>query len=232
MKNLFYKEIKLSIHWLCYVLIVLLSTEALAPGIPAGIHLVYLPVNYTMLFIGVNKATSTNDLLYSLTLPIKKRDVIKARLISIGFLQIIYFALIFAFLLLTELKFVPEMLANDPKSLETMIEGIGARQGIAFLGVSLATFAFSDVAYFLIYYRTGKSIVAASIVAPLVVLACAIVFDVLPAILLGNEIFTIGSASANYLIQVAFLVVGLGLYIGSRFLITNKCAKSLEKLDF
>ena len=80
--------------------------------------------------------------------------------------------------------------------------------------------------------QNGKSIVAATLVGPLVALVAVFVFSVLPAYIFGLDVLTIGSPNANYLLQILFLVVGAGLYIGSRFFITNKCAKFLEKLDF
>ena len=232
MKNLFYKELKLSLHPLCYVLVALLSTEALSPGIPGGINFLYTTVIYTMLFIGVNKAASTNDLFYTLNLPIRKKDVVKARLISVAFLQIAMFILTFGFLLITELVFIPGIKATNPAQLEGAIDGIGATQGIAFLGVGLLTYAFADTAYFLIYYKTGKSIVLATLISPFVALACAFAFDVLPVVIFGLDAFTVGSANANYFLQFAFLIVGAALYAGSRFFITNKCGKYLENLDF
>lgn len=232
MKNLFYKEIKLSLHPLCYLLIAVFSLEALSPGIPGGITFLYTVVIYTFLFIGVNKAASTNDLFYTLNLPIRKKDVIKARLISVGFLQIIMFIFTFALLLINELIFMPDIMATDPSQLNGTIESIGATQGIAFLGLGLITYAFADTVFFSIFYRTGKSIVAATLISPFVALGCALVFGILPAKLIGLDVLTVGSPNANYLIQIAFLLVGAALYIGSRFLITNKCAKYLERLDF
>lgn len=232
MKNLFYKEFKLSLHPLCYFLIAILSLEALSPGVPGGINFLYSTVVYTMLFIGVNKAASTNDLFYTLNLPIRKKDVVKARLLSVGFLQTVMFVLTFIFLLITELVFTPQIMEKNPNQLINSLSAIGASQGISFLGVGLMIYSFADIAYFLIYYRTGKSIILATLISPLVALAGAFLFDVLPAYIFGLEALTVGGQNANYLLQFAFLLVGAGLYAISRIIIVNKCSKFLEKLDF
>ena len=79
MKNLLYKEFKLSIHPLTYFFVGLMAMAALAPSFPSFVPLLYFGASYTFLFIGMNKTTTTNDLLYTCMLPIKREDVVKAR---------------------------------------------------------------------------------------------------------------------------------------------------------
>ena len=88
MKNLIYKELKLSMHITCYLFPLLFGIFMAIPHYPAFVAPLYSIVCYPILFLGANKGQSTNDLFYTCNLPIRKRDVVKARIMTVTLLHI------------------------------------------------------------------------------------------------------------------------------------------------
>ena len=81
MKNLIYKELKLSINPLFY-LVTLLGSLILIPN-----WVYFIAISY-LLYIAVPNIFTTNkaqnDIAFSTLLPVRKRDVVGARIISIA----------------------------------------------------------------------------------------------------------------------------------------------------
>ena len=82
MKALIYKEFKLAMHPICYLFIVLFPFMVLIPIYPLGISFIYILTCYPVLFLGANKGQQSNDLLYSTLLPVRKKDIFLARIIT------------------------------------------------------------------------------------------------------------------------------------------------------
>ena len=80
MKALIYKEFKLAMHPICYIFIVLFPFMVLIPVYPLGISFIYILACYPILFLGANKGQQSNDLLYSTLLPVRKKDIVLARI--------------------------------------------------------------------------------------------------------------------------------------------------------
>ena len=47
-----------------------------------------------------------------------------------------------------------------------------------------------------------------------------------------QDLLTVGGENANYFLQFGFLILGIGLWIGSKFLVRYFSVKHLVKLDF
>ena len=88
MKALIYKEFKLAMHPMCYLFIVLFPFMVLIPIYPLGISFIYILTCYPVLFLGANKGQQSNDLLYSTLLPVRKKDIVLARIITVLFMQV------------------------------------------------------------------------------------------------------------------------------------------------
>ena len=88
MKALIYKEFKLAMHPMCYLFIVLFPFMVLIPVYPLGISFIYILTCYPVLFLGANKGQQSNDLLYSTLLPVRKKDIVLARIITVLFMQV------------------------------------------------------------------------------------------------------------------------------------------------
>ena len=96
MKALLYKEFKLAMHPICYVFIALFPFMILIPSYPLAIGFIYVLTCYPILFLGVNKGQQSNDLLYSTLLPIRKKDIVKARIMTVALMQFAFIAIMSA----------------------------------------------------------------------------------------------------------------------------------------
>ena len=93
MKALLYKELKLAMHPICYVFIALFPFMILIPSYPIAIGFLYVLTCYPILFLGANKGQQSNDLLYSTLLPIRKKDIVKARIMTVFLMHLVFIAL-------------------------------------------------------------------------------------------------------------------------------------------
>ena len=224
MKNLLYKEFKLSIHPLTYFFVGLMAMAALAPSFPSFVPLLYFGASYTFLFIGMNKTTTTNDLLYTCMLPIKREHVVKARVFSTTFLQLYDMVLVFAFFAVN--KFIFQANA-DPKDLG--IISLNLDQGFVLLGVYLICLSVYDLIYMPWFYKNGKSIIANMLVAVLTVMVMGGILTIIPYIFFKDILSIKGG---NIILQLGFLLASIGIWIGSKVLVIKKSTKNLLKLDF
>ena len=224
MKNLLYKEFKLSIHPLTYFFVGLMAMAALAPSFPSFVPLLYFGASYTFLFIGMNKTTTTNDLLYTCMLPIKREDVVKARVFSTTFLQLYDMVLVFAFFAVNKFIF---QVNTDPKDLG--IISLNLDQGFVLLGVYLICLSIFDLIYMPWFYKNGKSIIANMLVAVLTVMVVGGILTIVPYIFFKDILSIKGG---NIVLQLGFLLVSIGIWFGSKVLVIKKSTKNLVKLDF
>ena len=224
MKNLLYKEFKLSIHPLTYFFVGLMAMAALAPSFPSFVPLLYFGAAYTFLFIGMNKTTTTNDLLYTCMLPIKREDVVKARVFSTTFLQLYDLVLVFSFFAVNKFIFQAN---SDPKNLG--IISLNLDQGFVLLGVYLLCLSVYDLIYMPWFYKNGKSIIANMLVAVLTVAVLGGILTIVPYIFFKDILSIKGG---NIILQLGFLLASIGIWIGSKVLVIKKSTKNLVKLDF
>ena len=222
MKHLLYKEFKLSVPLLSYLLIVLLAMSAFSPAFPSFVPLLYMGATYTFLFIGMNKTTTTNDLYYTCTLPIRREDVIKARVGTLTVIQFIEIFLVFAFMSVSTFLF-------DANA--SMQISINMRQPIALLAVYLVSYSVYDIIYLPWFYKNGKSIIANMLVG---ILSTSIVAAGLTIGLFfaAKDPLTIGHPNANYFLQFGLLLGAIAIYIGVKVLVIKLSTKNLKKLDF
>lgn len=222
MKHLLYKEFKLSVPLLSYLLIVLLAMSAFSPAFPSFVPLLYMGATYTFLFIGMNKTTTTNDLYYTCTLPIRRDDVIKARVGTLTVIQFVEIFLVFAFMSVSTFLF-------DANA--SMQVSINMRQPIALLAVYLVSYSVYDIIYLPWFYKNGKSIIANMLVG---ILSTSIVAAGLTIGLFfaAKDPLTIGHPNANYFLQFGLLLGAIAIYIGVKVLVIKLSTKNLKKLDF
>ncbi len=224
MKHLLYKEFKLAVPPLAYALITLMAMSALSPAFPSFVPLIYMGATYTFLFIGMNKTTTTNDLYYTCTLPIRREEVIKARVATLSVIQLLEIILVFAFMSVATFVFVSD-------SNESMQVSLNMKQPIALLACYLISYSVYDIIYLPWFYRNGKSIIANMLVG---LLATSIVAAGLTIGLFygAGDVLTVGHEKANYILQLGLLLAAVGIYICSKVLVIKLSTKNLKKLDF
>ena len=230
MKNLFFKELKLSIHPLCYVFVLLFGLMGLIPNYPACVGPVYLIAAYTFLFLGANKGQTTNDLFYSCNLPLRKQDVVTARMVSITYLKVLLFIPLLATLLIRFFVIYPAI-KNSGGSIPDL--GLDIDQGFALFGILILVLSLTDLIYLPWFYKTGKSIVGPTLVGVIFYIVVAFLATMLlPKVPHLKALVTIGGPEESILVQI-LLFVGCILTSFGVELLTYKLSKdNLLKLDF
>ena len=230
MKALLYKELKLAMHPVCYVFLFLFPLMILIPSYPIGIGFIYLFSCYPILFLGANKGQQSNDLLYSTLLPVRKKDIVLARIITVTLMQATFMIIMSALYPLSAFfqKSIAEASAAAGE-IGPSIPGLGLDAYVSLLGIAIVGFALADLVFFPIYYKKGRSIVASTMLSILGFGAYLAVFTiVMPYIFEGYMTFLSGN------LGIQFAVLGVGILISAllHFATYKISAKRLEKVDF
>jgi ABC-2 type transport system permease protein len=140
MNNLLYKEFRLSIHPFYYILPVFTGALMLIP------QWIFFLVPLYFCFISASNLFSTyksnNDLNFSAMLPIPKRDIVKARIISILILELMHIAWAAAFALLNRTIYHTANFSLDLNP--------------AFFGLIFIMFSLFNLILFPLFYQTGQ----------------------------------------------------------------------------
>lgn len=227
MKALIYKELKLSMHPICYIFIVLFPFMFLIPSYPLGIGFIYVLTCYPILFLGANKGQQSNDLLYSTLLPVRKKDIVMARIITVILMQL-------AFILVMSALYPLARIINESirqaaeKPEEYAIPGLGLNSYVLLLAIAIIGYAIADLIFFPIYYKKGKSIVMSTLFTILgfVVYICALTIGLpyIPGLEILNNLhigIQLGALAGALLISFIFHLV-----------VYKASSKRLEKVDF
>lgn len=227
MKALIYKELKLAMHPICYVFICLFPIMILIPSYPLGIGFIYILTCYPILFLGANKGQQSNDLLYSTLLPVRKKDIVLARIFTVIFMQVAS-TLIQCALFPLALLINNSIKAAAENPADYVIPGLGLNSFVLLLSIVIIGYAIADLIFFPIYYKHGKSIVMSTLLT---------IFGFVVYICL----FTIGLPYIpglgflnNLHIGIQFAILGLALLIsfGMHVIVYHISSKRLEKVDF
>ena len=231
MKALLYKELKLAMHPICYVFIALFPFMILIPSYPIAIGFLYVLTCYPILFLGANKGQQSNDLLYSTLLPIRKKDIVKARIMTVFLMHLVFIALtsaLFPLAVFINNSINEAALATDPNANPVVVPGLGLHSYVLVLAIVIIGYAIADLIFFPIYYKNGKSIVMSTLMMIL-------------GFVLYLGIFTIGLPFIPGLewinelpLYVQFIILGVSIiiYIALHLVVYKVSYKRLEKVDF
>ena len=227
MKALIYKELKLAMHPICYVFIVLFPFMILIPSYPLGIGFIYILACYPILFLGANKGQQSNDLLYSTLLPVRKKDIVLARIITVIIMQVA-FMLIMSALYPVARMINDAIVSNSENPKEYVIPGLGLNSYVLVLAFAIIGYAIADIIFFPIYYKNGKSIVMST-------LFTIIGFVVYIGVVTIGLPFIPGLGILNNLhigIQFAILAGAIALSFLLHIFVYRISSKRLEMVDF
>ena len=214
MKNLLYKEFRLVVSPL-FFLTVLFGALLLIPQWPYFIAMLYL-----FFFVVPNvftNAKAINDTGFTMMLPIRKRDVVKARFISVATLELaqIVTAVPFAFL---SMSFYP----NGNMLIDA---------NLAYLGCVFVMYGIFNAIFFPMFYKTAYKIgwpVAFAVTAS-VLFACAV--EVLVAAVPAVNHALDGTSGEALIRQLPVLGAGILLFALLTALAYRKSVTNFEKVD-
>ena len=231
MKALLYKEFKLAMHPICYVFIAMFPLMILIPSYPIAIGFIYVLTCYPVLFLGANKGQQSNDLLYSALLPIRKKDIVKARIMTVFIMHLAFIAItsaLYPVALMINNSIIESALAEDPMANPITNAGLGLNSYVLILAIVLVGFAIADLIFFPIYYKNGKSIVMSTLLMILGFVIYLGVFTIGLPYIPGCEWIN----ELPLYIQFIALGVSLILYAVLHLAVYKISAKRLEKVDF
>ena len=227
MKALIYKELKLAMHPICYVFIVLFPFMILIPSYPLGIGFIYVLTCYPILFLGANKGQQSNDLLYSTLLPVRKKDIVMARIFTVIFMQIAFILVMTA--LYPVARIINNAIAQSAENpSEYMIPGLGLDSYVLLVAIALIGYAIADIIFFPIYYKHGKSIVMSTLFTILGFVVYIGIFTIGLPFIPGLDILNNLHLGIQFAILGAAILISFALHI----IVYKVSAKRLEKVDF
>ena len=227
MKALIYKELKLSMHPICYIFILLFPFMILIPSYPMGIGFIYVLACYPVLFLGANKGQQSNDLLYSTLQKKKKKDIVMARIITIILMQVAFIAIMSALYPLTRI-INTNILQSAEHPEEYTVPGLGLNSYVLLLAIAIIGYAIADLIFFPIYYKKGKSIVASTLLTILGFVIYIGVFTVALPYVPGLEFLNNLHIGIQFGVLAGALVVSFALHL----VVYKVSSKHLEKVDF
>jgi hypothetical protein len=208
-------------HPICYVFIAAFPLMILIPSYPLGIGFIYILACYPILFLGANKGQQSNDLLYSTLLPVRKKDIVLARIITVLLMQASFMVILSALYPLA--RFINELLKG-----EITTPGLGLDSYVLLLSFAIIGYALADLIFFPIYYKKGKSIVMSTLFTIIgFVIYIGITTIGLPYIP-GLEILN----NLHIGIQFGIFAIALLITFALHFAVYNISSKRLEKVDF
>ena len=227
MKALLFKELRLAMHPICYVFIVLFPFMILIPSYPLGIGFIYVLTCYPILFLGANKGQQSNDLLFSTLLPVRKKDIVMARIFTVIFMQVAFI------LVMTALYPVARIINNAiaqsaEKPEEYMIPGLGLDSYVLLVAIALIGYAIADIIFFPIYYKHGKSIVMSTLFTILGFVVYIGIFTIGLPFIPGLDILNNLHLGIQFAILGAAILISFGLHV----VVYKVSSKRLEMVDF
>lgn len=214
MNNLLYKEFRLVIHPFFY-LTTLFAAFILIP------YWVYFVALMYLLFIPVPNifvnAKAQNDTGFTVLLPVRKSDVVKARVVSIAVFEILQIAVAAIFVAIS--------VSINPKG-NFLIDA-----NLAYLGLGLVLYGFFNLAFFPLFYKTAHKVGLPLGVGLTVFTLLAGIIEVL--ILLVPTVANVldGVTSSALLRQIPVLAGGIVLFVGLTWLAYLLSAKNFEAVD-
>lgn len=219
MKNLLYKEMKLSTPLLTFLFLGF-AVMTFIPGYPilCGAFFVCFGI-----FQSYQYSREADDLMYSLLLPVKKEDVVKAKYVSAFILQMMAFVL-FAVCTLIRMSW----LADAPVYVNNYLMAANP----AFLGFVLMIFAvFNTVfigGFFKTAYKFGKPFVAYVVICFVIIIIAESLHHFPGLDWLNAFDFSDSGALAH---QAAFLIAATVIYILMTVLSCRKAQKRFVMID-
>lgn len=214
MNNMLYKEFKLAMHPTS-IIFLSLSAMMLIPNYPY-----YMTFFYTTLaiFFTCLSGRENHDIFYAMTLPIRKRDIVKSRFYLVVMLQLAQIITAIPFAMIRRTFSLPGNL-------------VGMDANIAFFGLSFLMMGLFNLVFFTKYYKdtdkVGKSFLMGTIVITLFMIIAEASVHVVP--FFKNYLDTKDPQFLTY--KIIVLAAGIILYSALTFLSYQRSVRSFEALD-
>lgn len=220
MKNLLYKELKLTANAQLYIYCFLVVT-IMIPSYPTLTAFIYPLAGLTIAFALSN---ANRDLLYTSILPIRKRDIVTSKVLLISFFEILTILISIPF------GFIRNALLS--LGVEEEVEMVDLGFNFALYGFVFLIFSLFNLIIFPWYYKKPEN----KNFWPFVVadIACFILLILIMMVFMLFESFTeyINTyAFPNALVQLAILLAGALIFLGSNILAAKLGGDAFQKVN-
>lgn len=216
MRNFLIKELRLSTMMLTYIFLAF-ALMTFIPGYPILCGAFFFCLG---IFQSYQASRENNDILYSVLLPVSKRDVVKAKYLAAVVLQMIMFALC-AVCAVVRMVFMSEVLVYE--------DNVMMAANLVYLAFVLLIFAAFNLifigGFFKTAYKVGKYFVV-FIIVNFIIIAIAEALHHLPG--LG----WLDTLDFNYAVgQIAILVLGVIVYVAVTVISCRISQNRFDKID-
>lgn len=214
MKNLIIKEFKLSLHPTTFIFLSF-AAMLLIPGYPYLVSYFYMCMS---IFFICLTARETKDADFTVLLPVRKRDCVKARIFTASAME--------AGQVILSVPFIAIKSALMP-----LPNPVGMDANTALLGFALAFFGIFNYFFFTSYYKNiakvGKPFLWGSIGISMFTILVEVLTHAVP--FMRDVIDTPDPQNIGY--KLIFLAAGIIAFVGLTALAYQKSARSFEKQD-
>lgn len=214
MGSLLYKEFRLSLHPTSYLFLGL-SLMMLIPNYPYYVTFFYMTL---AIFFNCLSGRENQDLLYMSLLPLRKRDIVSARMASSCILELAQMALCIPFALIRQSMPLPGNQA-------------GMDANIALFGLSLMMLGLFNLVFFTRYYKRPDKVGSAFVVGSTVTFVFVAVAEILDHV---ASVFVeqLDTPDPDFLgPKLVCLALGAIVYVALTCVACRVSQRSLEKID-
>ena len=212
--KLLMKEWKLCMHPMGYIML-LCTALILVPGYPYGVSCFYMGLAFFFICL---TARENHDASFTLTLPVSRRDAVKARIFFCTVLEVLDLLLIGGFILIKyAIGFTP-----NPAGLDA---------GLALMGDSMIIFALFNMIFFPSYYKDINKPGKAFVIAASAVFAW-IIFEVVATYTIPFFRDVLDSPDPRNMSEKGlFTLAGFALFLAGTAKSVQSAAKRFEAVD-
>jgi len=215
MKNLLYKEFKLAAHPTTYIFLAL-CTMMLIPRYPGYVAFFYICLSIFFVFLS---ARENKDVFYTSLLPVRKRDIVKARIYMVAIIEFVQIVLSVPF----------AILANNISPDHGNLAGIDTN--VAFFGLVFVMFSVFNIVFIPIFYRTAFKVGWAFLYGGVALLIFYFAAEMLIWIPSPARTF-LDTISPDMMVKhLPILLGGIVIWLVTLFLTYRRSAANFEKVD-
>ena len=214
MSNLLKKEFSLSMHPVT-PLMLMLSSMALIPNYPYTVMFFYMTL---AVFFTCMMGRENHDVIYSMSLPVAKKDIVKARILFVVILELLQMVLLIPFAVLRQ------------NILEAGNEA-GMDANIALFAEGFLLFGVFNLIFFHSYYRNVDK-VGISFVKATVVFFVLVMVDVIATHAVPFVRYCLDTPDPQFIgYKLAALVIGIILYVAMTVRVCRISIRNFEVQD-
>jgi hypothetical protein len=214
MKELMYKEFKLSMHPIAYIFLSL-SALLCIPNYPYYVTFFYTCLGIFFVFQG---SRENRDVYYMMALPIRKRDIVKARFYLVVCIEIAQVIACIPFAFIRD-KFIP------------MNNQVGIEANVAFIGLAFVMMGLFNLIFLTQYYKSGYKIGMPFAISSMVICIYVIVVETMDHVVPYMKNVCESVTAESMIKQIPILISGIIIYVAITVLAYKESANSFEKLD-